>query len=619
MEWLVDFHFLRPYWLIALILPIFFGWRTLKNEAMQSSWAEVCDEHLLNFLLVKGQNKQRKFPYILLTVIMILTVLALSGPTWVKKQNPALSVDNPVMIMINMSTDMWAKDVSPSRIVRAEYVVTDLLKNFQSTESGLLVYSREPFVISPLTEDVSLIENLLPQLDEDVLPENGDRLDRAIDLAVERMQKSGYEKGNLVVLTADVGERFDAALASAAKAGEEGFEVNIIKVSAEKNEKLEMIADKGHGIYLDYRQNLRSLISKINNIYAKELKQSENMQTVWEDMGYYLFWLPALLLLYFFRKGILIACLILICGISTARAGWFLNDNQEAMRAFERKNYSEAAEKFEINSWKGAAYYKEGNFEKAYESFAADLDVTSLYNQGNALAKSGKIAEAIKKYEQVLEQNPEHEDARFNLEYLKKMQQQQQNQQSKQDKKDSKQDKQQQEQNTQKQNQNQQQEQQDKQQDEQQQNEQDQEDNQQNSDSAQTNQPQEGTENREQKQDTEQQDGDQQRKSDGDGTGDDEDEHNMKEQQNQNKAEDKEDNNAENDAQAEKQSMYGNEDVQAEKEAQALQTQAGDKSDDEDRRIRARLQKFRDIPEDKGGLLRAMIKKEYQLNRYNNK
>ena len=621
MEWLQDFHFLRPYWLVALILPFIFGYRWLKNDAVQSSWAEVCDEHLLDFLLIKGHNKQRKFPYLLLSIIIFFTVIALSGPTWVKKENPALSVDNPVMIMINMSTDMWAKDVSPSRIVRAEYVVTDMLKSFNSTESGLLVYSREPFVISPLTEDTSLIENLLSQLDEDVLPENGDRLDRAIDLAVERMQKSGYESGNLIVLTADVGERFDAALESAAKAGAEGFDVNIIKISADKNDKLEMIADKGHGIYLDYTQNFLPLIDKINNIYAKELKQSENMQTVWEDMGYYLFWLPALLLLYYFRKGVLIASMVLLFGISSAKAGWFLNNNQEAARAFEKQNYAEAAQKFDIDAWKAAALYKDGKYEDALAEFAKRSDNTALYNQGNALAKAGKIAEAIKKYEQVLQEDANFEDARFNLEYLKKMQQQQQNQsqQNQQNKQDSKQDKQQeQQQSSAEQNQEQQQEkQEDKSQE--QQNQQSQADQQQDQNAEQSKQPQEGEDKNKQKQDTEQQDGEQQQNPDGNGNGSDDKDKDMKQQQNQNKAEDKQDENAQNEAEAEKQSMYGEEDEQAEQEAQALQTQAGAKSDEEKEKIKARLQKFRDVPEDKGGLLRALIKKEYQLNRYKNK
>ena len=618
MEWLQDFHFLRPYLLFALILPFVLSYRAIKNETVQSSWAQICDEHLLNFLLVKGQNKQRKLPYILLALIISLGIIAISGPTWIKKHNPALSVDNPVMIMINMSTDMWAKDVSPSRIVRAEYVVSDLLKNFKSTETGLLVYSKEPFVISPLTEDTSLIENLLLQLDEDVLPENGDRLDRAIDLAVSRMQKSGYDKGNVVILTADVGERFDGALESAAKAADEGFDVNIIKVSGDRNEKLEMIADKGNGIYLDYLQNQQMLIDKINSIYAKELKQSENMQTTWEDMGYYLFWLPALLLLYYFRKGVLIACFIMFLGISTAKAGWFLNNNQEAMRDFEQEKYNEASQKFDIPAWKAAALYKNGEYEKALQEFVQNNDNTSLYNQGNALAKSGKITEAIKKYEQVLENDSDFEDARFNLEYLKKLQQQQknQNQQNKQNqqnnKKQQKQEQQKSSQQEQK-SQNQQDERQEEQQSEQNQQEE------QNENAEQNQQPQNGEDKQNQKQDSAQKDGDNPQNPDGNGNGSDENDNNMKQQQNQQQIEDKQDENADNQKEVTKQSQYGNEDEQSDKLAKSIQTQAGAKSDEEKEKIRARLQKFRDIPEDKGGLLRALIQKEYQLNRYKDK
>lgn len=618
MEWLQDFHFLRPYLLLALILPFVLGYRAIKNETVQSSWAQICDEHLLNFLLVKGQNKQRKLPYILLALIISLGIIAISGPTWIKKQNPALSVDNPVMIMINMSTDMWAKDVSPSRIVRAEYVVSDLLKNFKSTETGLLVYSKEPFVISPLTEDTSLIENLLLQLDEDVLPENGDRLDRAIDLAVNRMQKSGYDKGNVIVLTADVGERFDGALESAAKVAHEGFDVNIIKVSGEKNEKLEMIAEKGNGVYLDYLQNQQILVNKINNIYDKALKQSENMQTSWEDMGYYLFWLPALLLLYYFRKGVLIACFIVFLSISTAKAGWFLNNNQEAMRDFEQEKYDEASQKFDIPAWKAAALYKNGEYEKALQEFVQNSDNTSLYNQGNALAKSGKIAEAIKKYEQVLENDSDFEDARFNLEYLKKLQQQQknQNQQNKQNqqnnKKQQKQEQQKSSQQEQK-SQNQQDERQEEQQSEQNQQEE------QNENAEQNQQPQNGEDKQNQKQDSAQKDGDNPQNPDGNGNGSDENDNNMKQQQNQQQIEDKQDENADNQKDVTKQSQYGNEDEQSDKLAKSIQTQAGAKSDEEKEKIRARLQKFRDIPEDKGGLLRALIQKEYQLNRYKDK
>src|SRR5574344_878492 len=156
-----NFHFLRPEWSWLLILPLIFYFFVAKSENALSSWANVCDKNLLNFLLIKGQNKQRKLPIILTYVISFLLILAILAPTWNKKNNPTLSVDNPVVVMLNMSSDMWAKDVTPSRIVRAKYVIQDLMKSLNGTENGLIVYSNEPFMISPLAEDVNIINNLL--------------------------------------------------------------------------------------------------------------------------------------------------------------------------------------------------------------------------------------------------------------------------------------------------------------------------------------------------------------------------------------------------------------------------------------------------------------------------
>ena len=119
------------------------------------------------------------------------------------------------------------------------------------------------------------------------------------------------------------------------------------------------------------------------------------MQSEWEDGGYYLLWLPALLFLYYFRKGIVFA--FILCSLSSpVYAGWFLNNNQEGMRYFKQEQYDAAAQKFEDARWRGAAAYKNGDYEKAYQDFAAEDDATALYNQGNALAKSGKLIKQSK-------------------------------------------------------------------------------------------------------------------------------------------------------------------------------------------------------------------------------
>ena len=652
MEWLAEFHFLRPYLLIGLIIPLSMLWGLWKNERIQSSWADVCDENLLNYLLVRGQSRQRRIPVVLAAMITFALVSAIAGPTWYKKDNPALSVDNPVMIVLNLSSDMWVKDVSPSRIVRAKYLIKDILQNMHTTETGLMVYTREPFVITPMTEDTQIIDNLLPAIEGDIMPGNGDRLDRAIDLSLQRLKELGYAKGNLIVITADVGERFDAALTSAQRAYEEGFDTNIIRVSGSESDKLRMVAEKGNGLYLNYSQNLEVLTNKINDIFNKELKKSKNMQSVWEDMGYYILWFPFMLLLFYFRKGVL-AVTILAFLASPASAGMFLNNNQEGVQYFKAGEYDKAIQVFEDTQWRGASAYKNGDFELAYQEFAAATDTTALYNQGNALAKSGKIEEAIQKYEEVLQQNPDFEDARFNLEYLKKQQKNQQqqkqeqkqqqqnnknqkkkdnNQQDKQDSQDNNNDNQQKNEQQQEQNPDEQQDkqqQQGQQQEQQQGQQQNQEQNQkqpqepnsnQEDDQQQKQQQQQEQNSDEQSQQREQQQGQEQQtpsseKKQEQQNGDSAGSGNEKQMPPQgNSSEDNNEANAE--ADIEKQSYYGNEDKDSKHEAEALQTQAGGQTVEDKEKIRARLQKFREIPEDKGGLLKAFIEKEYNQNRY---
>ncbi len=74
----------------------------------------------------------------------------------------------------------------------------------------------------------------------------------------------------------------------------------------------------------------------------------------------------------------------------------------------------------------GDVLYKKKNYEEAMKSYqkatSADdilLQSKSYYNMGNALYKSGKLPESILMYKKALELNPNDEDAKYNLEYVR--------------------------------------------------------------------------------------------------------------------------------------------------------------------------------------------------------
>ena len=574
-EFFFNFHFLRPWLLLLLILPLVLYGFYFKGDTTQSSWQKIIDKKLLEYLLVRGSAVKRRAFIGIAMLGMVISIIAISGPSWKKVEVPSLEPENPVVIILNLSSEIDEKDLKPSRLERAKYKITDFLLMLKGVQVGLEVYSSEPFIITPFTDDINILQNLLPVINTSIMPSNGDRLDRAIDLAVQRLKTSGYIKGHIVIFTPDVGQKFDLSLSSAKKASNEGFIVDVIGLTSITNDKLAMIAKNGGGEYWNIQADdlkISSLANQINQA-SNNIKQSENKRTNWLDAGYLLIPFIMLCCLPFFRKGLMIIALLLLS--SNSYAGFFLNSNQEGLKSFENGDFIKAASTFKDNNWKGASLYRAGDFQNAFISYEKDLSITGIYNQGNALAKSGKINEAISKYEEVLKQDPNHEDAKFNLEYLRQQQNKQQQQKQSEDNQDN------------------------KNQDHEQQNQQQKQDNSQADNSNQKQQQNsKGDENSDQQQN-------QQGQQQNDG----------KQDQNSNKQEEQ----ADQQRNTRTSELDKNQQQNDGKQNSGAINKSGSEDEKYDEKMQAKLQQYREVPEDPGGLLKAFIYQEYRQNRYNEK
>ena len=602
MELWHNFHFIRPWFLLLSLIPLALYFTYFRSHVSLSSWQKVIDKPLLNFLLIKGSSKQRKF-YIISSLIGLLTaIFALSGPSWEKREIPQLQKQNPVFVLLNLSSDMQETDLKPDRLQRAKYKIQDFLSLLKSSQSAMMVYSSEPFVIAPFTQDTNLLQNLLKQIDLDIMPVNGDRLDRAIDLAVERFKMSGYSQGSIVIFAPDSGQKFDLAVSAAENAAKQNINVNIIGVSAQTNEKLAMIAKAGKGSYWTMQNDdakIAALAQKINDINAP-IAESANLNLQDVDGGWYFVILPLLCALMLFRKGLLVIIFAVILA-SPARAGFFTNADQDGLSAFQKGEFARSAELFKDKNWQAASYYRLGDYKTAYQLYAQDNSTEGLYNQGNALAKSGAIKEAIAKYEEVLKISPNHQDAKFNLEYLKK-QQQQQNQQNPQDN-----------QNQDKQNQSEQNNQSSSGSDD------NSDDNQNNQSSgSQENQNNDSSANQNQQSSASQNTSSSNNQSSEQSSPQEND--SDKQSEGQQPLDSESDNTSDEKSSKSPNQRQLDTSQTADKgkiEPSAQSAKLAEDGEDYDEKLQAKAQQYREIPEDVGGLLRAFIAQEYSQNRYN--
>jgi Ca-activated chloride channel family protein len=93
---------------------------------------------------------------------------------------------------------------------------------------------------------------------------------------------------------------------------------------------------------------------------------------------------------------------------------------------------------FDRADWKGSSFYRSGDYENALNQWQGIDSESVNYNRGNALAKLGKLQEALETYDEVLLENPQHIDAKHNRQLVEDALKQQQEKQSKQDESDAK-------------------------------------------------------------------------------------------------------------------------------------------------------------------------------------
>lgn len=97
---------------------------------------------------------------------------------------------------------------------------------------------------------------------------------------------------------------------------------------------------------------------------------------------------------------------------------WFTPD-QEGRRLFERGKYAEAAKAFHDPMWRGAAWYRAGEFKQAASEFSRRETAEAYFNKGNALVMTGSYDAAAAAYDKALEKRPGWKDAEENRDLAK--------------------------------------------------------------------------------------------------------------------------------------------------------------------------------------------------------
>ncbi len=642
----LTFHLLRPWWLMAILPALALAWLLLKRRADNSGWAAVIDSELLNELLDGQQQAHTKWPMHALLLAWILAACAMAGPCFEKNNQAALKQADAVVILLDLSPSMLAQDVQPSRLQAAHYKILDLLHQRREGYTGLIAYSGSAHVVAPLSDDTNTIAALVNTLTPNIMPSIGSSVEDAISEALQLLENSHFSRGRILLLTDGVVPEALENIHQQLKG--KSIELDVIGIGTSAGapislpggnfvkdnngnilmnkldeSTLQKTAQENGGYYSPLRADDKDIapliappdwLAQMGNGDSRDASHTvEN----WQDIGYWLALPCALLVLLFFRRGVLICLLplLLLTHQESVRADniptetgssfpqtwqdWWQTPDQQATAALEKNDAATAAKQFTDPQWKAYAEYQNGQHKEAAEHFAQSNSATAKYNRGNAQAKAGDLQGALDSYEQSLKQNPGFADAEFNRDLVKKMLEEQKKNQ--QDQKNTDQNK---SQDQKQQDQNQQQ---DQQQQNQQQKDQQQQDQENNQDQQQQQDKQQSDSNNEQQSDEQKSEEEKQAENDKNSTEEKQSEADKQAQEQKEKQEKAE---QENESAESKQP-----EDKKDPENKDTVSDAEGKSQADKEKQQANEQWLRKVPDDPGGLLKNKFEYYYQLNR----
>jgi Ca-activated chloride channel family protein len=251
----VSVKFAHPLWLFGMLFAVvvagLFVWGGIGLRRASVKFGEP---ERMRELVTARAARRRAWKGVCIVLATALSFVALAQPQYGRGTRliPATNLD--VVIVLDFSKSMYARDVAPSRTARAKAEVARLIKNLAGARFGAVAFAGEPMGF-PVTSDGAAIAQFFRQLEPNDMPIGGTAIARALERARELLASDpkSHDHSRVILLVTD-GEDLEGDPVNVARAaGEEGTVVDVVQIGGRTPERIPEIGPDGK--LLGYRKD----------------------------------------------------------------------------------------------------------------------------------------------------------------------------------------------------------------------------------------------------------------------------------------------------------------------------------------------------------------------------
>lgn len=188
MEWLHPTYL----WTLAAapVVATIFLWAAWKRRQALQRFAS---RPVVKRLLATVRSRRRGLRATLVTVSILLMALALAGPRFGTSTREVSREGVDLVVALDVSRSMQARDIAPSRLERAKNEIKQMLEELSGSRVSLVVFAGDAFIQCPLTSDYSALRLFLDAADPSMVPTQGTDFGAALSKAMDAFETASSE------------------------------------------------------------------------------------------------------------------------------------------------------------------------------------------------------------------------------------------------------------------------------------------------------------------------------------------------------------------------------------------------------------------------------------------
>jgi Ca-activated chloride channel family protein len=195
-------RFADPLFLLVLVTIVPWVWLLLRRS--RSGFPAIPFSSLTVFSKFKQSRIKpmlRFVPVVTKLTALILLIIALARPQSISKGQDVSSEGIDIIIALDISASMRARDLTPDRAEAAKRVAANFIDQRPQDRIGIVLFAKQAFTQCPLTVDHSILKELLENVQIGLVDPDNTAIGQALGVALNRMKDSDSRSKVIILLT----------------------------------------------------------------------------------------------------------------------------------------------------------------------------------------------------------------------------------------------------------------------------------------------------------------------------------------------------------------------------------------------------------------------------------